>query len=1539
MKPALVFIGSFLAVLFAFSAFPGAASAAGGEFSYDAQDGKAVITGYSGESVNVDIPGSIDGYAVTAVGDRAFHDKQTIQSVLLPAGVVSVGQGAFFNCASLEKVVIPRSVTAIGADAFEACGKLSVCGFAGSYAESYAGANDIPFITLYSVSYDSAGGSAINAAAVPGGTVITQPAPPDKPGYAFGGWCTDPEGLHLWDFPSDKVKGDITLHARWKAEGSRFFGSGTQESPYIVESAEDLTALAVLVNAGDSPYADKYFAQSGNIELPGPGNESWVPIGSKNADGYRFEGVYDGHGNKIKELYIGKDINCAGLFGCITGTVKNLVLENACINVSANGNTRIGSVAGQMSGGTVRNCRILSGLVGISDNDRNYANDAGGITGYAEGDSTIENCSFAGTLNAVGKTARAGGIAGAMGGNVTILDCANTGSLYVGGERAYAGGIAGWSAPDSGRNTITQCRNMGNVRHKTYTVETEGCTGGIAGYLKLTDVAECFNAGAVTADSDDPKFPDIGGGVAGVLDSAGATVKNCYNIGLLKGPRIGGVAGENRAAEEAVDNCYYIDTCEQAVGNGNGSAYKKTINELKQRETYDDFDFTDTWTMESRDETNYAFPQLKDNMFNAQERNLTLTLKSGEGQLQGAGVYRFYDKVTIKAIPEAGYRFIDWMDPGRTLVLSGSTLSEASFAMPDTDVTLNARFEKQKYKVTLLPAENGSASSGASTYTWGDTVSLTAEPDPGYQLQRWEVVSGGAVLQSMNMLTAFEMPKSDVEIKAVFEPIPKEYEYDTGDSKTVINRYTGKNQTAVAIPERLAGYPVTEIKEKAFNGHTEITAVSIPNGVTTIGNNAFIDCAGITAIDLPDSVKSLGATAFSGCSALARVTIGKGLENIGNNPFDGCYSLSDIEINTGNQIFKSVKGVVLNKSGTELVIFPKGKSGPYAIPEGVTRIRDHAFIRCSFLTDIAIPYGVAEIGDYAFASCGSLKNVSMPDSVVNIGASAFATCSALEKVAFGKQTVNIGPYAFYRCTSLQNVEIPDTVTAFGDSAFASCSKLNSAYFLGKKPLDFEADNFSNTAPGFMLYYHVASRASWAAYANQNRSKAFCILTLDLRDGSAPVTDMAYLEEFRIPEIQRPSRQGYEFKGWYMDKKYQEPWSADKEILNDTTLYAKWRPIDYIVNFYSVNVKLNSQTVPYGEKAARPVDPTREGYRFLGWFMANSAPWDFDSNTIAGDLALYAMWEAGHYKVKLDPDSGRVSQEELDVLFDGSYGAIPKPERNGYTFIGWFTKAGLMINKDSKVSIAADHTLYAKWTANFYTVRFNADGGTVLLESRDYVFGSLYGDLPDAARPGYAFDGWFTQKGGAGTHVTASTEVNTPQNHILYAKWNPNQRYSITSAPNNPAYGAVEGAASYLEGETAVLTAKPKPGCMFLRWTENGRTIKKDYRLEFQVVKGRSIKAEFAKIGKPPLKNAASAGKGKTKLKWTSVSGVTGYYVYRSTKSGSGFKRIGQTATYTYTDKGLAKGKKYYYRVQAFYTAGPVTTTGKYSNTLSAKAGR
>ena len=291
-------------------------------------------------------------------------------------------------------------------------------------------------------------------------------------------------------------------------------------------------------------------------------------------------------------------------------------------------------------------------------------------------------------------------------------------------------------------------------------------------------------------------------------------------------------------------------------------------------------------------------------------------------------------------------------------------------------------------------------------------------------------------------------------------------------------------------------------------------------------------------------------------------------------------------------------------------------------------------------------------------------------------------------------------------------------------------------------------------------------------------------------GSMDTTSIQVTYGSTYGTLPTPTKTGYTFDGWYTAATSGTKITSSTKVTTASNhrLYAHWTANQYTVSFSPNGGSMNTTNiqVTYGSTYGTLPTPTKTGYTFDGWYTATTGGTKITSSTkvtTVADHRLYAHWTARTYTVKFSPNGGSMDTTSITVTYGSTYGELPTPTLTGYKFDGWYTAVdgGTKITSSTKVTTAADHRLYAHWTANTYTVKFSPNGGNMDTTSITVTYGSTYGELPTPKLTGYAFDGWYTAATG-GTKITASSKVTTAADHRLYAHWTP-RTYTVKFSPN------------------------------------------------------------------------------------------------------------------------------------------------------------
>ena len=273
-------------------------------------------------------------------------------------------------------------------------------------------------------------------------------------------------------------------------------------------------------------------------------------------------------------------------------------------------------------------------------------------------------------------------------------------------------------------------------------------------------------------------------------------------------------------------------------------------------------------------------------------------------------------------------------------------------------------------------------------------------------------------------------------------------------------------------------------------------------------------------------------------------------------------------------------------------------------------------------------------------------------------------------------------------------------------------------------------------------------------------------------------------------LKLPTKDGYTFDGWYEAEDFSgtavTSWKAGEKT-EDLTLYAKWTANTYTAKF---DANSGSDDAPAEIQATYDVEfelPknsfTKIGYNFAGWnTKADGSGKDYEAKANVKNLTtengatvtLYAKWEAINYTITYELDSGtNVADNPASYTIEDSI-TLKDPTKAGFTFEGWYTDNSFTeeskVTEIKKGSIGV-MTLYAKWTANNYTVNFDANGGAGSMTAQTFTYGMSQALRENTfTRTGYDFVGWATSANGNVTYKDSQDYSIGAENVTLYAIW-------------------------------------------------------------------------------------------------------------------------------------------------------------------------
>lgn len=432
------------------------------------------------------------------------------------------------------------------------------------------------------------------------------------------------------------------------------------------------------------------------------------------------------------------------------------------------------------------------------------------------------------------------------------------------------------------------------------------------------------------------------------------------------------------------------------------------------------------------------------------------------------------------------YRFYSWSD--------GNTDNPRIVTLT-SDSTFIAIF-KEIVKITVKSADETQGTVAGNIEVFDeDSVTITATPAEGYEFDYWTYGSDGYKIQE-NPYT-FEAYRDETYIayfckaKVMIDGL----NYYLDDEKKTARVANGDYKGEIIIPATVTyngvTYTVNEIREDAFKGNKNITAITIPETFNTNSFNedethyipeGFIDgCTNLTTIAGTSS--AIGSVIYEGYNHTIKQAIVFNDFGEDGEPwwwanivlyFAALESLdlSAVEVELIDYLHNSYDNTMAFEGAHNLKTL--------ILPKTLTNIPAELCREAWSLQSITIPKGVTEIGDAAFYNCHALSSVNFEGTPKRIGKYAFYNAHALTSISIPNGVEEVGAAAFYGCTYLTDIEIPASVKVMGDNSFALCSKVKSIKSAALVPPTIEDKTFYEVDLNTPLYVYESAYEAYKA---------------------------------------------------------------------------------------------------------------------------------------------------------------------------------------------------------------------------------------------------------------------------------------------------------------------------------------------------------------------------------------------------------------------------------------------------------------------------
>ena len=522
----------------------------------------------------------------------------------------------------------------------------------------------------------------------------------------------------------------------------------------------------------------------------------------------------------------------------------------------------------------------------------------------------------------------------------------------------------------------------------------------------------------------------------------------------------------------------------------------------------------------------------------------------------------------------------------------------------------------------LISAVGGTATADKTEVARGETITVTATANPGFELESIEFSDGVTGGYQAGKETSSTVPD----------------DFTTGTGKLQIDVIFKETPTEVTYPVWVGGEQATEANKDDILGDGKVKFDPATNTLTL--NGAAINTDGMHASGAAIVSEGIDLTVTG---SFTTSSTGYGIAAYGGNlTLDGVTATLDaIDLAIRADGNLTINGGSVTASAHEIACCGISAKNGITITDGAVTVTADGYLSNGMsAADISISGGKVNV-----TATGETSTGMTGDSITITNGEVTATGEAYGMIASNSVTISGGTVtAKSKMVGIEasagNVIINNgttSVTADGYDAAISAAGIT----IGDALMIKEPAGGKLSGDGKEILNADDTTATHALIVP--KEVATHTVTFETDGGSAvPAQTVADGEKAVKPAD--PTKSGYVFDGWYADAAFSAAFDFDTPITADVTVYAKWTeesvtppaPTTHTVTFETNGGSaVPAQTVADGEKAVKPADPTRSGFVFDGWYAdaAFSAAFDFDT-PITADVTVYAKWKEATSPVEI-----------------------------------------------------------------------------------------------------------------------------------------------------------------------------------------------------------------------------------------------------------------------------------------------------------------